>query len=139
MRNLPHASLADYEARDSVRESRPTSRSQRGTRAVVAHIASAVATILTVAVLLAPIPAHADNVFIRAGEITLDLVIVRPLGVGALAFGFVCFVPAGLFASTPRDLRKNGWSSSDAASAWDVFVVTPFQQTFQTPLGEIEG
>jgi hypothetical protein len=97
--------------------------------------------ILIVSTLLSPTPAHAsitDNAFVRGSEKTLDLLIVRPLGVGWLAFGFVCFVPAGLFASTPVDLYRNGWSSSDAASAWDLFVVTPFHQTFQTPLGEIE-
>jgi len=107
-------------------------------RGGVAHVAAAVASVLIVATVLSPTSAHAENAFARGSATTFDLLIVRPLGVGALAFGFVCFVPASLFASTPVDLYKSGWSSSDTASAWDLFVATPFRQTFQTPLGEID-
>jgi len=134
-RSSPHA---DLEAGEPGQRIRPLSRSEQWTLPGVAHVAAVIASILIAATLISPATAHAENAFVQGSQKVFDLIIVRPLGVGKLAFGFVCFLPAGLFASTPTDLYQNGWASSDASSAWDLFVATPFQETFQTPLGEIE-
>jgi hypothetical protein len=133
-----HATHDQLDQLESLQEIRPATRFHQLRRHVVAHMAAGVATLVFASTLLFPMASHASNVFVRAGEITLDLLVVRPLGIGRLAFGFVCFIPTGLVASTPKDLHDNGWSSSDAAMAWDIFVGTPFHQTFRTPLGEID-
>jgi hypothetical protein len=59
-------------------------------------------------------------------SIAFDLLIVRPLGLGELIFGFACFVPAALFAGP------------SVAEPWDLFVVEPFEATFTRPLGEFD-
>ena len=51
-----------------------------------------------------------------------DLLVLRPLGVGKLVFGFVAFLPAAIVGQ------------SDMGEVWDVFVVSPFEATFRTPL-----
>jgi len=55
-----------------------------------------------------------------------DLIIVRPLSLGVLVFGFVCFVPAALFAGP------------SIADPWEMFVLEPYEATFTRPLGEFE-
>ena len=76
-----------------------------------------------------------DAIATHGGQ-AFDLIIVRPLGVGRVAFGFVCFIPAALFAEVP----VVGWRSktSEAAEVWDLFVGEPFEATFLTPLGEFD-
>lgn len=98
---------------------------------------------LCAALLLAAIfvgaPAQAENFFARLGGQTLDLVLVRPAGVGKIAVGFVLFLPAALFAEVP----VKGWFNDDGYSAvgdaWGVFVAESFNDTFKTPLGDFEG
>jgi hypothetical protein len=91
------------------------------------------------AAVFAGIPAQAENIFARRGGQTLDLILVRPAGVGKVVFGFVVFLPAALFAEVP----VVGWNNDDGysavADAWDVFVADSFQDTFMTPLGEFDG
>ena len=63
-----------------------------------------------------------------AGEIgakTFDLVVLRTLGAVQTAVGAALFVVAG-----PISAPGGGWNE-----AWDVFVGTPFEDTFQRPLG----
>jgi hypothetical protein len=98
---------------------------------------------LCAAVLLAAIvmgvPAQAENIFARLSGQTLDLVLVRPAGVGKIATGFVLFLPAALFAEVP----VTGWFNDDGYSAvgdaWGLFVLDSFNDTFKTPLGDFEG
>ncbi len=71
-------------------------------------------------------PARAEHPVVRGTGIAFDLIIVRPLRLGELVFGFVCFVPAALFAGP------------SVAEPWKLFVVEPFEATFTRPLGEFE-
>ena len=71
-------------------------------------------------------PARAEHPVIAGTGIAFDLIIVRPLSLGMLVFGVVCFVPASLFASEAID------------EPWDFFVAEPFEMTFTRPLGEFE-
>ncbi len=71
-------------------------------------------------------PARAEHPVIAGTGIAFDLIIVRPLSLGVLVFGFVCFLPAALF------------SGPSVADPWDMFVVEPFEATFIRPLGEFE-
>ena len=104
---------------------------------------------LTVALLAALTlagPAHADakDVF-TAEEIgaaldkAFDLTVTRPLGLGRIVFGVVCFIPAGIFAELPPlpggDSKR--WRSS-VGEAWQTFVGDQIEATFMTPLGEFE-
>jgi hypothetical protein len=73
------------------------------------------------------VPARAEHPVIAGTGMALDLIIVRPLSLGVLVFGFVCFLPAALFAGKA------------VAEPWDFFVVEPFEMTFTRPLGEFEG
>ena len=102
---------------------RSTPRSQRSKRA--RRRAWVVALILS-AVLGGAAPARAENPVIAGVGMTLDLIIVRPLTVGQLVFGFVCFLPAALFAG--KSFRE----------PWEIFVGDPFEATFVRPLGEFE-
>jgi len=94
--------------------------------------------ILAALVAGAPTTALAENAFARRGGQALDLVIVRPLGIGKIVFGFVAFIPVAAFAEVP----VTGWNEDDGynavADVWDVFVVESFQATFMTPLGQID-
>ena len=71
-------------------------------------------------------PARAEHPVIAGTSIAFDLIIVRPLSLGELVFGFVCFVPAALFAGP------------SIAEPWELFVTDPFKATFTRPLGEFE-
>jgi hypothetical protein len=81
-------------------------------------------------------PAQAEGAFAERSAQAFDLIVVRPLGVGKVVFGFVVFLPAALFAEVP----VVGWNDDDGYSAisdvWDAFVVAPFHATFMTPLGD---
>jgi hypothetical protein len=104
---------------------RSTPRSQRAQRA--RRRAWGVALVLS-ALLggAAPAPARAESPLARGADITFDLIIVRPLNVGLLAFGAICFVPSALFA-----VKSLG-------EPWETFVQDPFEATFTRPLGEFE-
>jgi hypothetical protein len=71
-------------------------------------------------------PAQAEHPMVRGTGIVFDLIIVRPLGLGELIFGFICFAPAALFA---------GRSIEDP---WEHFVLQPYEATFVRPLGEFD-
>ena len=71
-------------------------------------------------------PARAEHPVIAGTGIAFDLIIVRPLRLGQLAFGFVCLPPAALFAGP------------SVAEPWQLFVVEPFEATFTRPLGEFD-
>ncbi len=98
---------------------------------------------LCAAVLLAALavgaPAQAENAFAERSGQVFDLIFVRPLGVGKVAYGFVCFLPMALFAEIP----VAGWNDDDGynavADVWHAFVVEPFHDTFLMPLGEFEA
>ncbi len=72
------------------------------------------------------VPGRAEHPVIAGASMAFDLIIVRPLSLGVLVFGFVCFLPAALF------------SGPSVADPWDMFVVEPFEATFIRPLGEFE-
>ncbi len=72
-------------------------------------------------------PARAEHPVVAGTSIAFDLIILRPLRLGELVFGFVCFVPAALFAGP------------SVADPWDLFVVEPFEATFTRPLGDFEA
>lgn len=99
-----------------------TGRSWFPLRAVRAASFALVTAVLTVSLLATP-AAAAD-----AGEIgakTFDVVVLRTLGAVQTVVGAALFVVAG-----PLSAPGGGWNE-----AWDVFVGTPFEDTFQRPLG----
>ena len=71
-------------------------------------------------------PARAEHPVIKGTGMAFDLIIVRPLSLGVLVFGFVCFVPAALYAGP------------SIANPWEMFVLDPYEATFTRPLGEFE-
>ena len=85
-----------------------------------------VAALTLSAVLGCASPARAEHPAIKGAGIAFDLIILRPLGLGELIFGFVCFAPAALFAGR------------SVADPWDHFVMEPYEATFVRPLGEFE-
>ena len=100
-------------------------------------ICTRVATL--VAILLLPLQARAQqpqegaiepdestvaNVFAAA----VDLVVVRPLGLGAVVVGSVSFLPVALI-SAPQ-------GREGLRQAWEIFVAAPVQSVFQRPLGD---
>jgi Mn2+/Fe2+ NRAMP family transporter len=70
--------------------------------------------------------ARAENAVVAGTGMAFDLIIVRPLTLGQLVFGAVCFVPSALFAL------------DSVGEPWEIFVEDPFQATFTRPLGEFE-
>ena len=74
----------------------------------------------------APAPARGEHPVIAGTGIAFDLIIVRPLSLGELVFGFICCVPAAIVAGP------------SVADPWDTFVAEPFEATFVRPLGEFE-
>lgn len=61
------------------------------------------------------------------GASTLDVVIIRPLGMLASAVGLAMFVVSAPFVAPSRDFD----------TSWDVFVVGPAEYTFVRPLGTL--
>ena len=99
---------------------------------------------LAMLTLAGPAHAEAQDVF-RAEEIgaamdkAFDLTVTRPLGLGRIVFGVVCFIPAGILAELPPLLGGDSkrWRSS-VGEAWQTFVGDQIEATFMTPLGEFE-
>ena len=96
---------------------------------------------LCTAVLLAALavgaPAQAESTFAKRSGQVFDLLVVRPLGVGRVVFGFVSFLPVALFAEVPvLGWKDDGYSA--VSDVWEAFVEDPFRETFMTPLGEFE-
>ena len=90
-----------------------------------------VAALTLSAVLGSAVPAQAESgrgehPVLAGTSKAFDLIIVRPLSLGVLVFGFVCFLPAALFAAP------------SFADPWDLFVMEPYEATFKRPLGEFE-
>jgi hypothetical protein len=80
--------------------------------------------IAVIALTLVATPAAAAD----SGEIgakTFDLLVLRTLGTVQTAVGACLFLVAG-----PLSAPGGGWNE-----AWEVFVATPFEDTFQRPLG----
>jgi hypothetical protein len=97
-----------------------------------AGIPTAVATLI--ACLLLPAGAHAlapqesEFHFSKIGLIAFDVVILRPLGLVAVAVGSAAFVPVAVIAAPAgRDSLK---------TALGVLVTTPGKNVFRRPLGE---
>jgi hypothetical protein len=57
-----------------------------------------------------------------------DLIILRPLGLGATLVGGALFLPAALIASPG--------GAEGIQGVWEAFVAPSFESTFQNPLGE---
>jgi hypothetical protein len=69
-----------------------------------------------------------DSQGTRASEVgaaTLDVVLLRPIGCIATAFGFGFFVVSSPFVAPSRDF----------STSWDIFVQGPGDYTFQRPIG----
>jgi hypothetical protein len=64
--------------------------------------------------------------FEEVGAMTLDLLVLRPLGAAATVGG------CGVFLIT-APLVAASWG---VGAAWDTFVLAPGEYTFQRPLGE---
>ena len=79
-------------------------------------------------------PAHAENIFAKRGSQALDLIVVRPLGVGRILLGFVAFIPAAIFGQAPSSDQLQ----SSVSDTWRFFVYDQVEATFMTPLGEFE-
>jgi hypothetical protein len=61
------------------------------------------------------------------GEITFDVLLLRPIGAVSTVVGLGFFVGSAPFAAP-------SWTFEDT---WDAFVVGPMDTTFSRPLGEI--
>lgn len=91
------------------------------------------ATAALAAGLLLPGAVHAEKSRwydgpVRALDVTVDVVVVRPLAALTLACGAILFVPAALLsAPSGRDVIEE---------AWERFVTTPGEQVWERPLGE---
>ena len=59
-------------------------------------------------------------------EKTFDLLLFRPLGVGATLGGSAFFLVSAPFVTAAGNLPVT----------WDIFVLGPFDYTFRRPLGE---
>jgi hypothetical protein len=57
----------------------------------------------------------------------VDLLVLRPLGMAATGVGFGYFLVAGPLAAPAGQFGE----------AWDFFVMSPYEFTFQRPLGEL--
>ena len=93
---------------------------------------TAAVTLITVLLLqgsayaLEPQPAHSG--FVDYAAAGFDLVILRPLGLAALIVGSVALFPAAVMSLA---------GGEDATqTAVDLFVVDPWRDVFQRPLGD---
>ena len=105
------------------------------------HIRSAIALIGLLSLITVSMPALADEGtdtesveqssqarVDSAFEIGLDLVVLRPLGLVALAGGVGLFVPAVILTAPG--------GSEGVTDSVDIFVVTPWRDLFDRPLGD---
>ena len=74
---------------------------------------------------LAQDPDQQDN--LNAGKMTVDFLVVRPLGIVSTVVGTAIFIVSIPFSALGRNVKP-------AANA---LVVEPFQFTFTRPLGEL--
>lgn len=92
------------------------------------------AALTLIAALLLPGNAYAQEPqLVKSGSVNpavagFDVVIVRPLGLAALAVGAVFFLPVALVTAA------NGKDSLQ--TALEIFVTGPAQNVFQRPLGD---
>lgn len=64
---------------------------------------------------------------------TVDLTVLRPLGIGRIVVGSVLLIPSTLFNAIALPL---GQDTSVFAEDLDRFVIEPVEYTFQRPIGE---
>ena len=76
----------------------------------------------------APTPTPRENRFEHAAAIGFDVVILRPLAVAAFVVGAALFGPVALMALPGGEERLR--------EAQELFVIEPFQEAFQRPLGD---
>ncbi len=62
------------------------------------------------------------------GSMLFDLTVLRPLGIATTLVGGAFFLPAALLTS-PGGMDSIEW-------AYEIFVTSPVEYTFKTPLGE---
>ena len=102
------------------------------------------AVVTLIASLMLPVGAYAETAQIHAQTYTqpsatksrspniaaaiFDVVIIRPLQLGALVVGAAAFVPVAAISAA------NGRDSFDAAL--EIFVTSPMHDVFQRPLGD---
>lgn len=72
---------------------------------------------------------YADDVESGPEVMTIDLVLLRPLGLVATVCGSVIFLVSSPFSAI----------GGNSQEAWDKLVAEPAQYTFQRPLGHFEG
>lgn len=75
-----------------------------------------------------PVEPQSSNLVVAGLEAGFDLVVLRPLGLVAIAVGAVAFVPVAL-VTAPNG--RDGFQS-----ALEVLVFTPAKSVFQRPLGD---
>lgn len=109
---------------------RPPPR-RRAARALIAALALSVLapSFLTLSVVSPAIAQQRDTVTgDRGGDMAVDLVVVRPLGIVATVIG-----TAGFVLALPFTVPSG--STEDTAREW---VVAPFEYTFNRPLGDFD-
>lgn len=82
--------------------------------------------LLALVVVLLASPAQAKRGASRAVDITVDVLVLRPTTLGATVLGTLVY--AALLPIT--------WPIGKESDVREVLVVTPFEETFQRPLGD---
>lgn len=86
-------------------------------------------TILPFATLASTVDADKNEVKNGPEVMTVDVLLVRPLGLVATVLGSVVFLVASPFSALGGNTQET----------WDTLVVEPAKFTFQRPLGHFEG
>jgi len=74
-----------------------------------------------------PVPVESQIDWYQVGASTLDVVMLRPLGVVSTVAGFVFFLCSAPFVAP----------SGRLGTTWDIFVFDSYDYTFVRPLGEV--
>ncbi|MBW2422631.1 MAG: hypothetical protein JRG86_00185 [Deltaproteobacteria bacterium] len=84
------------------------------------------ALLLVLVLVLLASPAQAENAAARAALSTVDVLVLRPVGLGATVAGTLFYT-----VMLPLSLLTGG-----EPQAREVWVLQPFAETFERPLGE---
>jgi hypothetical protein len=98
--------------------------------APVRRLCAASLVILSLSLVANPVRAE-EGRFNGVGRVAVqafDAVVLRPLGAGATVAGFAFFLIAAPMSAP----------SGRVGEGWDLFVMTPYEQTFRRPLGSLD-